>query len=112
MVKVFVANHPTEAHLIAGLLQSEGIASHVQGEALFGARGEVPPTPATLPSVWVDDEAQAERALALIRGHAATKANGLERPWRCDGCGEFIEPQFTTCWNCQRVNPALNGAVE
>jgi len=101
MVKVFVANHPTEAHLIAGFLQSQGIASHVQGETLFATRGEVPLTPSTLPSVWVDDDAQVEEALAVIRDIRADTAGAVERSWRCENCGEMVEPQFTACWSCQ-----------
>lgn len=106
MTKVFVANHPTEAHMVAGLLQSQGIGSHVQGEALFAARGEVPITPSTLPSVWVDDDAQVEAALAIIKSRP-TDQMGVERPWTCQGCGETVEAQFTVCWNCQtaRVEP-------
>lgn len=102
MVKVFVANHPTEAHLIAGLLQSRGIPSHVQGETLFATRGEVPLSTSTLPSVWVDDDSQAEEALAIIKDSPpSATAAVLERPWRCSGCGELVEPQFTECWKCQ-----------
>jgi hypothetical protein len=101
MVKVFVADHPTEAHLIAGLLQSRGIASHVQGETLFATRGGVPAGTSTLPSVWVDDDAQAEEALAIITSQPTDTAAVLERPWRCGGCGELVEPQFTECWKCQ-----------
>lgn len=101
MTKVFIANHPTEAHLVAGLLQSQGIPSHVQGELLFATRGEVPLTPSTLPSVWVDDDEQVEEALAIIRSRPADTAAILDRPWRCGQCGEMVEPQFTACWNCQ-----------
>ena len=65
MKQVFVAQHPTEAHLVAGFLESRGIQAVIQGEALFGARGEVPVTPATLPSVWVPDDEEADAVRAL-----------------------------------------------
>lgn len=109
MIKVFIANHPTEAHLIAGLLKSRGIGSHVQGEALFAARGEVPVTPSTLPSVWVDDEGQAQEALAIINEMQPAPVTGLERPWRCVRCGEMVDGQFTACWNCQSPQPGGEG---
>jgi hypothetical protein len=106
MKKVFVANHPTEAHLVAGLLEAEGIAAEVQGEALFSARGEVPVTPGTLPSVWVDD-AQVTAALEILRDRAgeAQAGAGAEPPWLCPDCGETVEPQFSACWNCDAARP-------
>src|SRR5687768_6003874 len=98
MTEVFVASHPTEAHLVAGLLVSQGIPAEIRGEALFGARGEVPPSPATLPSVWVEDS-QAVEALAILKDppSGAGLAGGVEQPWRCASCGETVEPQFTAC---------------
>jgi hypothetical protein len=101
MLKIYVANNPTEAHFIAGLLNDSGIEAHVQGEALWGARGEVPPSPATLPSVWINKDEQAEDALAVIRhqGQPTLNADG-DGTWRCVACGETIEGQFTECWNC------------
>jgi hypothetical protein len=36
--------NPTDAHLLKGLLESEGIEAVVQGEFLWIARGEVPIT--------------------------------------------------------------------
>ena len=102
MTKVFVAQHPAEAHLIAGLLTSSGIESEVRGEALFSARGEVPVTPATLPSVWVLDDGRAGEALQILEVRAAELAAGSVAgpPWNCENCGETVEGQFTACWNC------------
>lgn len=107
MTKVFVANHPTEAHLIAGLLGSGGILAEVQGEALFATRGEVPVTPATLPSVWVVDDAQVEDALQMLRERSAEHSGGCstDAPWTCPKCGETVEPQFTSCWHCGTSRP-------
>jgi len=93
---VFIAQHPTEAHLVVGLLASQGIAAEVRGEPLFSVRGEVPVTPSTLPTVWVLEDSQAEPALALIRDRAAS----AEQPWTCASCGETVEPQFSVCWKC------------
>lgn len=101
MTKVFIAQHPTEAHLVRGLLESGGIQAMVRGETLFGVRGEAPVTPDTLPSVWVLDDRQAAAALALIREHRVdSERAGNEAPWPCPNCGERVEPQFTSCWKC------------
>ncbi|NQW04681.1 MAG: DUF2007 domain-containing protein [Acidobacteria bacterium] len=102
MKKVFVASHPTEAHLVKGLLDSREIPAIVRGESLFGVRGEAPVTPDTLPSVWVNNDDQAEEAVALIRSHGVgvTDANTPGEPWSCSGCGEVVEAQFGECWKC------------
>ena len=108
MTKVFTAQHPTEAHLVAGLLASGGIQAEVQGEALFAARGEVPATAATLPSVWVLDDGQVGDALQLLgERQAETAAGPTEQPWTCSQCGEVVEPQFTTCWKCGAAKPEI-----
>ena len=98
MTKVFVAKHPTEAHLVAGLLTTHGIEAQVRGEALFSVRGEVPVAGSTLPSVWVVDDSQITQALDLLKTDA--RAVGGDRPWTCVQCGESVDAQFQQCWNC------------
>jgi hypothetical protein len=66
MHKIFVAHDPVEAHLIAGLLNNEGIDAQVHGESLFGLRPEIGFTDDTLPSVWISQESQLEEALELV----------------------------------------------
>lgn len=111
MTEVFVAKHPTEAHLVAGFLNAQGIPTEVRGEALFGVRGDVPPSPATLPTVWVDDAcaAEARQALASAAGDPALAAAAHGTFWRCAHCGETVEPQFAACWQCG--SPPLAGQL-
>ena len=100
MKQVFVAKHPTEVHLVMGLLQAKGIEAEV--------RGEVALTPDTLPSVWVLDEAQVGDAPAFIKryeeGAPAKDLGGAS--WRCASRGESQEPQFTECWHCGASRPS------
>jgi hypothetical protein len=99
MTQIFVARHPTEAHLIKGVLEAAGIPAEVQGERLFAVRGEVPVTPDTQPTVWVaDDQASAARAIIADSGEAG--AGGGGDAWTCPQCGERVEPQFAACWKC------------
>jgi hypothetical protein len=107
MTKVFVAQHPTEAHLVAGLLTSQGIVAEVRNESLFNVRGEVPVTPATLPTVWVIDDKDVESAREILRDQApAAPGSAAEAPWTCHVCGEPVEPQFEACWNCNTPRPS------
>jgi hypothetical protein len=106
MTRVFVAQHPAEAHLVRGLLEADGIPAEVHGESLFGARGEAPATPDTLPSVWVVDDADAPKAAAFLADFGRQKMHGIEpASWRCSNCGETVEGQFTDCWRCGAVRP-------
>ncbi|HEY3246251.1 MAG TPA: DUF2007 domain-containing protein [Phycisphaerae bacterium] len=124
MRRVFSSQNSSEAHLVRGFLEANGIQAVVQGEALSVGHGELPVTPDTWPSVWVIDE-DFDEATALIarsRGRAARShcehcgydLTGLPQPrcpecgqpfskpstWTCPTCGEQIEEQFTECWNC------------
>jgi hypothetical protein len=99
MKKIFVAQHPAEAHLVRGALASSGIEAWVMGESLFSVRGETPITPDTLPSVWVADEDE-ERARSVLDEVRQSAGNGTSLTWICRRCGERVEPQFAMCWNC------------
>ena len=103
MKLVFTAKHPTEAHLIRGMLESEGIRAEVRGDQLYGAFGELP----VLPTVWIRDPADDADAVRVVneflRGTPARR-HGHER-WTCAGCGETLEGQFTDCWNCGAARP-------
>jgi hypothetical protein len=107
MRKVFVAAHPAEAHMVKGVLESEGIEAIVRGEALFSARGIAPVTSDTLPSVWVVDPADAEDAAAIIAAPqtGAMSSARRERAWRCPTCNVFVGPEFVACWNCSGAEP-------
>jgi hypothetical protein len=71
MKKVYVAQNPAEAHLVKGMLESNGIRAEVQGEALWGTRGETPVTPDTLPEVWVLDDDEEQEAVRLVEEYAS-----------------------------------------
>jgi len=98
MKLVYTAKHPTEAHLIRGMLEAEGIRAEVKGDQLYGAFGELP----VLPTVWILDDtlaAQADRVVIDFLHGTAARKYGHER-WTCHQCGESLEGQFTDCWKC------------
>jgi hypothetical protein len=107
MQRIYGARDSTEAEFVKGLLEAEEITAIVQGSALDGARGDIPYTAASLPSVWVD-ESDVERATQIVdefrRGGPAAAQS--QAPWKCPKCGEMLEGQFTTCWNCGTEKPA------
>jgi hypothetical protein len=104
--QVFVAQHPTEAHFVKGLLEADGIPAEVHGESLFAVRGEAPATPETLPSVWVVDESDAPRALVILAEYGRQEIPEVDQAnWLCPNCGERVESQFTECWHCGTSRP-------
>ena len=87
-----------------GLLESSGIPAVVRGEFLTSGWGELP---VDVCSVWIADDAQYERAQALLlsflNGDLARELRSQN--WRCSKCGEQLEGQFTSCWHCGSARP-------
>lgn len=113
MLKVFVAQHHAEAHLVQGLLHSHGIEAEVRGEALFTTVEAASVIPGAAPEVWVLNPHQAPEALELVRrfskGDALPESSGPS--WQCPKCGEILEPQFSACWQCGTAKPRPVSAV-
>lgn len=90
-----------EAQHCVNLLNSAGMRAEVRNAYLAGAVGEIPFIEAG-PQVWMDERVDPVRARAILdeaRRAVATPA------WRCDGCGETVEGQFTSCWKCGEARP-------
>lgn len=106
MKQVYIADDPTEAHLVKGILEQYGISCEIQGEALWIARGQLPLTSETLPTIWIRDDNRFEEAKELLeRFKEGTLTSKTEKNWRCPECGEEVEGQFTECWQCGASRP-------
>ena len=102
---VYTADNPTEAHLVKGLLEAEGIESVVQGEHLFPLRGIIPVTADTNPTVCVVNEADFDQARSIAKTYDQGTHSGQPKSWGCPLCGEELEGQFTACWKCGAIRP-------
>ena len=102
MLRVYTAQHPTEAHIVKGLLESHDIESCVKGDILFSVRGEIPLTTETAPSVWIYEDSRYREARSIVEEYEKTIKRKTSRKdnWSCKLCGEAIEGQFTHCWKC------------
>lgn len=102
MIQVYSAEHPTEAHMVKGILEAQGISCEVRGEVLFGSRGELPVTPETAPSVWIIEEGRYEEARRIVLQYEKRRRENTPtgKSWSCSSCGEKLEDQFTHCWKC------------
>jgi len=56
------------------------------------------PIEASLPQVWVDDDANAPRARGLIDEYLRQSTTGPAVT--CPKCGEENPPAFDLCWSC------------
>jgi hypothetical protein len=98
--RVFSSFNLAAVHHAKNLLETEGIRAIVKNELLSSAMGELPPAECQA-EVWVLREPDAERAEAILRQYHTSVPAGP--PWRCEGCGESCEAQFTQCWRCGAV---------
>jgi hypothetical protein len=78
------------------VLEAEGIATEVRNQHLGSIMGEVPFFE-TWPQLWVVNDLNYDRAAELIK---AVDAESPREVWKCSGCGEDNEGQFSACWNC------------
>ena len=105
MKKIYSARDSLEAHFLRHMLEAQGIEAKVLGDILGMARGELPLTTETLPSVWVKVK-DAPAAAAIVeefenRGDTPIDPELDDTPWQCPHRNETIEGQFTACWKCQ-----------
>ena len=67
---------------------------------LSSAAGELPPIDCW-PELWVVHDEELAEAEAILKKTLAP-LESVKKPWRCRGCGENIEGQFSECWKCGR----------
>lgn len=107
MKQVYAAQNPTEAHLVAGLLEQEGIRATVRGDALFTTVDGGGAVLGMRPTVWIEDPDQEPEARALAERYARGEvlSHPGDAPWTCSACGEPHDPPFTSCWRCGAERP-------
>jgi hypothetical protein len=98
VTKVHSAPHPLVLENLRNALQVEGIASEVRTPFLGAARGDIPATECWS-ELWVLDDQEVDRALAVIRS-TLEPYEEAKASWKCRSCGEEIEAQFGACWQC------------
>jgi hypothetical protein len=100
MKRVHTAAEATQARVVRQLLEAEGIAVLVKGEYLDTLRGGIP-LPDAMPTVWVLDDADEDRAREVLRSYVQGDGpGGTGELWTCSGCGEEHDGQFGACWSC------------
>jgi hypothetical protein len=100
MKRVYSGKDPLMVGHLKNVLETFGIRCVTKKLDLSCAAGELPPVECW-PELWVLDDKKHLKAKAILRRTLAP-LKAVKKPWRCDGCGENIEGQFTECWKCGR----------
>jgi len=97
VIRFYTASNRFDAYLLADRLKQAGIRAHVFNEHASSIVGEVPPDIAQ-PQVWIEREADRERAQTLLERMEADAATAGTR--HCTACNEDSPANFDLCWNC------------
>ena len=108
--KVYAARGLGDAHVLCGILESNGIRAVLRGDEFMPLQGGGLFCPETRPSVWVLEDADFPQAFEIAREYSERSRTGRqhlsqdekkpEKVWVCLSCGEEIEKQFSDCWKC------------
>ncbi|WP_418315859.1 putative signal transducing protein [Piscinibacter sakaiensis] len=88
------------ATLWSDWLCQAGIPTTVQRVWASSIAGELPPDQ-TLPELWVENDADLERAATLLEAFKHPPS----QTWACPNCKEIIDGPFEQCWNCGHPMP-------
>jgi hypothetical protein len=102
VIRIWRAYNVVEATHLRNVLESAGIHAFLRNENLIRIAGEVP-FDQTWPEVWIFDDAQAAAALELVQ--KVQRPRHGQAAWTCGTCGEWLDGQFTACWNCGSDKP-------
>jgi hypothetical protein len=97
MLRIYGAADLQDAHILLGLLRQAGIAALVLNEHARGGLGDIPFGEA-YPEVWIEREADRERARRIVEAYQAKPVDAGVR--YCAACGEQSPGNFHVCWNC------------
>lgn len=104
MKKLYESYDPMLVGHLHHVLTDHGFDCLLKNFYLIGGAGDLPPNECW-PELWVMDDRDYLPAMRLLR--TLTGESGAPgEAWRCAGCGEQIEAQFSHCWNCGGERPA------
>jgi len=104
MIKVFEDFDVTLVGHYQSVLESNQIATYMKNQFGTSGAGELPFVE-VVPQLWVLNDADAERALALIEELTDPENSQALLPWKCSRCGTAQEAAFTHCWKCSSARP-------
>ncbi len=103
MTEIFVHPDPTQLAHCRSILEEAGIACFIRNEDTHDLIAGLP-DPLRQPSLFVNEDADAERARELLRDvQGAEKSDTPD--WKCPQCSETVPGNFGACWKCEAPRP-------
>ena len=103
MKRVYCSDDLVMAGHLKSLLDADGIECFLKNQYLTGGRGDLPLNECW-PELWVTQDDCYEKAMKIIASVISSNDKVVGSDWRCS-CGEMIEGQFSSCWNCGKDKP-------
>ena len=100
MQKVFSAGSYIEAQLLRGYLEHSGIGVTIVNENSAGSPGTPHWALPVAAEIWVQNDAQKQEAVRLVKQYLAEQATQADAEWQCSSCHESNPGAFEICWNC------------
>lgn len=98
MILVYTAQTIAMVGHVRNVLEANGIPCVLRNEFLSAGAGELPPIDCW-PELWIANDSDVGRARQLV-AEATEGPDAAGEPWRCNACGEEVDPVFALCWNC------------
>jgi hypothetical protein len=105
MTEIFFHPDLTQLAHCQSILEEAGIACFIRNEETHDLIAGLP-DPLRQPSLCVTDDADAERARELLRDFESAEKSDVP-DWKCPKCGETVPGNFSSCWKCETLRPAL-----
>ena len=97
MIELLRFREMEKVGLLQSILESEGIATFVRNEDLSSTSLAIAEF---APALCILNEADKDRAVAIIRAHLESKPADPGSERTCAHCGESSPGNFAACWNC------------
>jgi hypothetical protein len=95
MKMLFTSMNRTEAGLLKSILENAGIEFEMRNEFTNANY----PSAEFAPELWVIHDEDFPKA-AQLRDEWRRAPRPDQSPWTCPNCGEPLEGQFSSCWQC------------
>lgn len=99
MYVVYSAPDAPTVRIIKGILEQRGIRTLVRGERRQGV-ADVDSAADAWVELFVLKMQDVPVARNVVEEVVSAQPTPDGEPWVCTACGESIEGQFATCWNC------------
>jgi hypothetical protein len=101
MKRVIATPAGAELEVLRNMLQQAGIPCVIRNEALAGLLGTTPFNA----ELWVERDEDCEKAQGLYKAWCEPVTETVQI-WTCVTCGQQLDVQFDSCWQCGAQRPA------